>query len=149
MLQYTMWMFVHPTHLVLSCATLSNEIFCCPFCQKIMLFVYLPHQQNTYHSATTKVEKLQEANTMLQYTMWMFVHPTHLVLSCATLSNKIFCCSFLIKILFFVCVHQQQNDFFLNHKNRKVVGGKHNILVHYVYVCALDPSGAVLCNPFI
>ncbi|OEU09744.1 hypothetical protein FRACYDRAFT_248001 [Fragilariopsis cylindrus CCMP1102] len=28
-------------------------------------------------------------------------------------------------------------------KNRKVVGGKHNVLVHYVNVCAPDPSGAL------
>ena len=38
---------------------------------------------------------------------------------------------------------------FRNHRNRKVVGGKHNVLVHYVDVSAPDPSGVVLCNPFI
>ena len=31
----------------------------------------------------------------------MIVHPAYLMLSSATLSNEIFCCSFLIKILFF------------------------------------------------
>ena len=38
---------------------------------------------------------------------------------------------------------------FRNHRNRNVLGGKHNLLVHYVDVSALDPSGVVLCNPFI
>ena len=37
---------------------------------------------------------------------------------------------------------------FCNYKNRKVVGGKHNVLVHYVDVFAPDPSGVVPCNPF-
>ena len=36
---------------------------------------------------------------MFQYTMWMLVHLTHLVLSSASPSYEIFCCSFLIKIL--------------------------------------------------
>ena len=30
---------------------------------------------------------------------------------------------------------------FLNHTNKKVVGGKHNVPVHYVDVSALGPSG--------
>ena len=30
----TMWMLVHPTHLVLSSATLSNETFCCSLCDQ-------------------------------------------------------------------------------------------------------------------
>ena len=38
---------------------------------------------------------------------------------------------------------------FLNHRNRKVVGGKHNVLVHCVNVCAPDQAGVVLWNPFI
>ena len=37
---------------------------------------------------------------------------------------------------------------FSNHRNRKVVGGKRNVLVHYVDVCAPDLSGVVFCNPF-
>ena len=35
---------------------------------------------------------------------------------------------------------------FQNHRNRKVVRGKHNILVLYVNASAPDPSGVVLCN---
>ena len=38
---------------------------------------------------------------------------------------------------------------FLNHRNRKVVGGKHNVLIHYLDICAPDPSSVVLCNLFI
>ena len=37
---------------------------------------------------------------------------------------------------------------FLNHRNRKGVGGKHNTLVHYVNVCAPDPACAAQWNPF-
>ena len=37
---------------------------------------------------------------------------------------------------------------FCNHRNKKVVGGKHNVLVHYSNASAPDPSGFVLCNPF-
>ena len=37
---------------------------------------------------------------------------------------------------------------FLNHMNRKVVGDKHNALVHYMDASAPDPSGVVFCNPF-
>ena len=37
---------------------------------------------------------------------------------------------------------------FCNQRNRKFVGGKHNVLVHYVDVCAPNSSGVVLCNPF-
>ena len=32
---------------------------------------------------------------------------------------------------------------FLNHMNRKVVGGTHNVVVHYVDVSAPNPSGVV------
>ena len=36
-----------------------------------------------------------------------------------------------------------------NHKDRKVAGGKHDGLVLYVDASAPNPSGVVLCNPFI
>ena len=45
--------------------------------------------------------------------------------------------------MLFLCVQQQLN------MDRKVVGGKHNVLVvHYVDDSAPDPSGIVVCNPF-
>ena len=80
----------------------------------------------------------------------MLVHPTHLVLSSATLSNKIYCCSFLVKNLV-VCVPSTTADcnLFNNHRNRKVVKGKHNVLVLYVNDSAPNPFGVVLCNTFI
>ena len=82
--------------------------------------------------------------------MWMFVQLTQLALSSATLSNEILCGSFWLKILFFF-LPQKWNAFilFLNHMGREVVGGKHNVLVHYVHVYAPDPAGVVLWNPFI
>ena len=55
------------------------------------------------------------------------MHPTCLVLSSARLANQILFC---------------------NHRNRKLVGGKHNILIHYLDASAPDSSGYVLCNPF-
>jgi hypothetical protein len=39
-------------------------------------------------------------------------------------------------------------NLFNNHRNKKVVGGKHNVIVHYVDASAIDPEGVVLCNPF-
>ena len=35
-----------------------------------------------------------------------------------------------------------------NHRYRKVVGGTHNVLVHYMDDSAPSPSDVVLCNPF-
>ena len=58
-------------------------------------------------------------------------------------------CSFLIKnLVIFVRATTANWISFHNHRNRKVVGGKRNVLLHYVDVSAPDPSGVVLCNPF-
>ena len=58
--------------------------------------------------------------------------------------------SFLIKnhVVVFVPSTPAKWMSFRNHRNRKVVGGKHNVLVQYVDVSAPNPSGVVLCNPF-
>ena len=83
--------------------------------------------------------------------MWMFVQSTHPVLSNGTFSNEILCCSllFLIQNLaYFVCATTAKWILSLNHRNKKVVRDKHNVLVHYVNVCAPDPAGVVLWNPF-
>ena len=70
-------------------------------------------------------------------------------LSTPTLSNEIFCGSFLIQNLaIFVCATTAKWILFLNHRNRKVVGGKHNVLAHYVNASAPDSSGVVLYNYF-
>ena len=81
--------------------------------------------------------------------MWILVHLTHLVLLSAIFSNKIFCLNFWSKIkVFFVRATKAKRILFLNHRNRKVVGGKHNVLVHYVNDSAPDPAGFVFCNLF-
>ena len=79
----------------------------------------------------------------------MLVHPTQKVLSSAELSNKILCCSFLVKNLV-VCVPSTTADcnLFNNHTNKKVVGGNYNVLVYYKNASAPDPEGVVLCNTF-
>ena len=81
----------------------------------------------------------------------MLVHPTHLVLSSATLSFKWdILCSFLIKnhhVVFLPSTTVNQISF-SNHRNRKVVGGNHNVLVLYVDASVSNPSDVVLCNPF-
>ena len=50
----------------------------------------------------------------------------------------------------FLCVPATKAKWilFLNHRNRKVLGGKHNISVYYVNACASDSCGVVLWNPF-
>ena len=51
----------------------------------------------------------------------------------------------------FFCVPAIKPEWILchNHRKRKVIGCKHNVLVYYVNVCAPDPAGVVLWNPFI
>ena len=50
--------------------------------------------------------------------------------------------------MLFVLAIAVKQILFLNHKNRKNVGGKDNVLVRYVNVCAPDLVGVVLWNPF-
>ena len=54
----------------------------------------------------------------------------------------------LIKNIFF-CVPTTlaKQILFHSHKNKKLVGGIHNDLVHYVNVYAPNSSSIVLCNP--
>jgi hypothetical protein len=56
---------------------------------------------------------------------------------------------FWSKIMFFVCATTVEQIIFLDHMNRKLVGGKHNVIVYYVNVCAPDPPDVVVWNPFI
>ena len=79
----------------------------------------------------------------------MLVHPTHMVLSSATLSNEIFYCLSLSENLV-VCVPSTtaKQILFSNHRNRSVVGGKHNLLVYHLDASALNPYSDVLCNTF-
>ena len=82
--------------------------------------------------------------------MWIFVHPIHLVLSSVTVSNENFCCSLFLIQNHVVCVPAitAKRILFLNHRNRKVVGGKHKVLKHHLDVIVPDPAGMVVCNPF-
>ena len=86
---------------------------------------------------------------MFQYSMRMLVHLTHLLLSTLTILSEIFYGSFLIENhVIFVRATTAKSISFLNHKNRKIVGGKHNVLVHSVDASAPNSSIVVLCNPF-
>ena len=59
---------------------------------------------------------------------------------------------FLLKIWLFLCVciiSTAKQIVFLNHRNRQVVGGTNNVLIHYADDYSPNLSGVVLCNPFI
>ena len=61
----------------------------------------------------------------------MLVHPTQKVLSSATLSNEIYCCSFLVKnLVVSVPSTTVDGNLFNNHRDKKVVGGNYNVLVY-------------------
>ena len=83
--------------------------------------------------------------------MWMLVHLIHLVLTSETPFIWDILYSFLIKthVVVFVPSTPAKWISFHKHRNRKVVGGKYNVLVFYVNASAPSPSGVVLCNPFI
>ena len=51
-------------------------------------------------------------------------------------------------LFIFVSASTAKQKKILNHRNRKVAGGTHNVLVHYVNASTPNPSGIVLCNPF-
>ena len=84
----------------------------------------------------------------------MLVHPPHLMLSSATLSNEI-----LIKnLVIFVGATTAESISFLNHRNRKVVGGKHNVILLYADVStppihlvlsSASPSYEIFCCSFL
>ena len=84
-----------PSVVVLS--TISDEIFCC----SENLVVFLPAtkvKQSLFLNHRNRKVAGGKHNVLVY--MWMLVHPTYLMLSSATLSNDIFCCSlflFLIK----------------------------------------------------
>ena len=147
-----MWIVLHLTQLVLSSATLSNEIFCIHFWSKIMLlFLHLPSIPAKWRS-------------LLNHKDWKVVGGKRNVLlhygdvSTPVPSGFVLCNPFKWDILWFIsdqescffCVHAIKAKWilFLNHMNRKVVGCQHNVLVYYVDVSAPDLFGVVLCNPF-
>ena len=80
-------------------------------------------------------------------TLWMFAHLPHLMLSSATLSNKIL---FILieNLVVYVPATTANCNLFNNHRNKKVVGGNYIVLVHYENASAPDPEGVVLYNTF-
>ena len=80
----------------------------------------------------------------------MPVHPTYLVLSSVTLLFEIFCVHLFLTENHVVFVPSTTAKWIVlpNPKDRIVVKSKHNVLVHYVDVCAPDLSGVVFWNPF-
>ena len=144
-----MWMLVHPTHLVLSSATLSNKIFCVYFWSKILLFLYFCacHNSKMNFIPQTQEQKVVEGK------LNVLVH--YVDISAISLFDVVPYNPFKWDILWFIF---EQKSFFCvpttlakqilfhNHRNKKLVGGIYNVLVHYMDASAPDPSGIVLCN---
>ena len=86
----------------------SGVVLCNPFKWDILLSILLENHVVCVPSTSAKYISFSNHKSRKV-----------VVLSCATLSNEMFCCSFLIKILFFVFVHQQQNDFFPQPQEQK------------------------------
>ena len=86
-------------------------------------------------------------NILIQYVDASSI-PQKMVTS-AILSNEIFYGSSLIEN-HSVCVPSTTVDcnLFLNHRNKKVVGGNCNVPGYYKNASAPDLEGVVLCNPF-
>ena len=78
----------------------------------------------------------------------------HYVDVCATdLAGVVIWNLFIWDILWFISIKNHiicvpKWILFLKHRNRKVVGGKHNVLVHFVNVSAPDLAGVVIWNSF-
>ena len=144
-----MWMFMHPTHPILSFATLPNEIFCGSFWSKSLLFLCLPQQQNEFYSATNEQNIVGDWHNVL-------IHYANV--SAPNLSGVVCCNTFKWDILWFIiliknvviCVPSSLAKwiFFCNYMNKKVVGDWHNVLVHYVGINAISLFDVVPYNPF-
>ena len=145
-----MWMFV----LVLSSDTLSNEICCgslfliqnhcvCVLATKVKWILFLNHMNRKVLG--------DRYNFLVHY-----VDASSTSLSGVVLCNQPFQMRYFVvhyfwsKISIFVCMPaiKVKCILFCNHRNRKVAGCQHNILVYYVDVSAPNLFGAVLCNPF-
>ena len=82
--------------------------------------------------------------------MGRLLHPTKRKFSVATIPNKRFLVAFCSKIWLFVCKPPTpKSSLLFNCRNKKVVGGKHHILVHYADASAPDSEDVVYCDPFI
>ena len=90
-----------------------------------------------YHSSKIKFtlqlqeKKGKEGNTRFSYTIWRLLQLTKRKFSSGTIPNKIFWGAFWWKIWLFVCIPQAaKSSLLFNQRNKKVVGGMHNVLVH-------------------
>ena len=114
MFQYTMWMLVHPTHLVLSSATLSSKILCCSFISgptSCCLCAF--HNSGLYFTQQPQEQKsgrrqLQGSNALFrcQYIQLIWGCPLQ------PFQIRYFVVLFWSKILLFVCLPQQQIVFY-------------------------------------
>jgi hypothetical protein len=115
---------VHPTYLVLSYGTLSNEIFCGSFLIKNHAVVFA-----CYRSEMNFIPQPQEQESCGRQTQH-----SSMVFGCLC-NQPVWCCDILLFIsdkkscCYFLPATEAKQILFLNHRNRKVVGGKHNIIV--------------------
>ena len=141
-----MWILVHPTYLVLSSAALSNEIFCGLFLVKNLVFLcatvvnVIPQPQE---------QERCRRQTQCSSTLWecLCTWPSW----CCPLQPfqmRIFVVHFDWKSWYFVPGTTAKQILSLSHRNRKDVGGKHNVLVHYVNASAPNLFDVLFCNPF-
>ena len=128
-----MWILVDPTQKVLTSATLSNEIFCCPF-----MFINLVVH---FFFFSLKTEHKQRCCYSLHY--------NSITSSYCNYPQVARWCAGYRKIFVLMQLKKVKWISFYNHRNRGAVGGRHNVLLLYVDVSAHNPPGAVLCIPFI
>ena len=141
---------VDPVQKVLPSATLSTEIFCCWFLIKNHLVMFVPSttvKRISFCNHRYKKVVVVKHNVVLLYVDANAPDPSGVVLWNPFKWDIL--CSFLIKnLVIFVSATSAKWISFCNHRNRKFVLGKRNVLVHYMDVSALQPSGVVLCNCF-
>ena len=137
----------------------SGAIFCNPFKWDILysfliknyVVVFLPSTPAKWISSRNhKYRKVVggKHNVVVLYVDASAPNPSGVVLCNPFIWDILY--SFLIKnhVVVFVPSTPAKWISFCNHRNRKFIGGKNNVLIHYVDVIAPNPSGVVLCNPF-
>ena len=144
-------MLVQPIYFVLSVfsyASLSNEIFCGSFISdQKSCYVCAYHISKTNFIPQLHGQKSCRRQTQCSSTLcgcqckWP-------IWCCPLQPFQIRYLVFISEPKYFFCVPTTlaKQILFHSHRNKKLVGGIHNALVHYVNVYTLDPSGIVLCN---
>ena len=138
-------MLVHPTQLALSSATLSNERFCSSFLIKDHV-VCVP-------STTAKWTSFLNYNNRKDVGGKHNIKALYVDATAPDPAGAVLCNPFKWDILLFilignhvVCVPSTTAKWitFLNHRFRKVVGGKHKVLI--LYVDFVHPTHLVLSS---